>query len=240
MSATAAVSFRPRPWTTLLLAASLPCLVGLGCWQLDRAEAKEAAQRALEAQAAAPALALPATRVEAAALRGRHVAARGRYEPARQFFWDNRVWRGQAGYEVVTPLRLDGGELAVLVDRGWIPLPADRRQLPAIATPEGQVDVEGIALVPPADAFSLAPASATWEPVWQHVDPARFERIAGVPVQPVVVRLAPESAAGGFVRDWPRADAGVERHRGYALQWFGFAATAVGLWLWHSLAREAS
>jgi hypothetical protein len=33
------------------------------------------------------------------------------------------------------------------------------------------------------------------------------------------------------VRDWPRPDDRKERHLSYALQWYGFAASAVLIWL---------
>ena len=43
------------------------------------------------------------------------------------------------------------------------------------------------------------------------------------------MQLDPD-AASGFVRDWPRPDERAERHRSYALQWFGFAASSLGIW----------
>jgi surfeit locus 1 family protein len=51
------------------------------------------------------------------------------------------------------------------------------------------------------------------------------------PVQPVVIQMDPDSAGGGFVREWPRPDERIERHLGYAWQWYGFAATLVAIWL---------
>ena len=37
-------------------------------------------------------------------------------------------------------------------------------------------------------------------------------------------------APGGFVREWPRPDERADRHRSYALQWFGFAVASLGIW----------
>ncbi|TMI45909.1 MAG: SURF1 family protein, partial [Betaproteobacteria bacterium] len=31
----------------------------------------------------------------------------------------------------------------------------------------------------------------------------------------------------GLLREWPRPDAGIERHESYALQWYSLAALAV-------------
>ncbi|CAG4883792.1 SURF1-like protein [Georgfuchsia toluolica] len=223
---------------TLLLLLALPCLIGLGFWQLDRANGREAAGQLLEARAAAPAIALPAEVVSTESLRDRHVITSGRYEPAYQFFLDNRVWHGQAGYDVITPLHVAGSRLRVLVNRGWIPVPADRRQLPNVATPEEPVEVDGTAVIPPTGTFSLAQPAERWESIWQKLDLGRFQRLADMPLQPVVIQLSPQSPAAGFVREWPRVDAGVARNLGYAVQWFGFAVVAVVLWLWSAFKPE--
>ncbi|MFY9327797.1 MAG: SURF1 family protein [Georgfuchsia sp.] len=236
--ARSSLSFHPRPLPTLLLALVLPCFISLGFWQLDRAHGRQAAEQLLKTHAAAPAIALPATVASAESLHNQHVMASGRYEPAYQFFLDNRVWHGQAGYDVITPLHVAGSKLSVLVDRGWIPAPADRRELPDVATPGGAVDVDGLAVIPASGTFSLGQPSDRWEPIWQKLNLDRFQRLAGVPIQPVVIRLSPQSAAGGFEREWPRADAGATRNLGYAVQWFGFAVIAVVLWLWSAVKPE--
>ena len=238
MIAAATLSFHPRPLPSLLLVLLLPCFIGLGFWQLDRGHGRQAAEQLLETRAAESAITLPTVVASAESLRDRHVISSGRYEPAYQFFLDNRVWHGQAGYDVITPLHVAGSTLSVLVDRGWIPAPADRRQLPLVVTPTEAVEVEGIAVIPPTGTFSLAQPAARWEPIWQKLDPDRFQSLTGMPIQPLVIRLSPQSPAGGFVREWPRADTGAERNLGYAVQWFGFATVAVGLWLWSAVKPE--
>jgi surfeit locus 1 family protein len=40
------------------------------------------------------------------------------------------------------------------------------------------------------------------------------------------------------VREWPRPDAGVEKHLIYMVQWYAFAALAFGLWAWFTLIRR--
>ena len=44
-----------------------------------------------------------------------------------------------------------------------------------------------------------------------------------------------QTSAGhdGLVRDWPAPDAGIDRHRGYAFQWYALAALAAGLTAWY-------
>ena len=206
--------------------------IQLGNWQHAKAERKQAAQALLDARGRDAAVSLGSTPVEAESLRSRTVVLRGRFETDRQFFVDNRVHREQAGYHVITPLRLEGGDMRVLVNRGWIPALARHADLPQVATPVGLLELRGIAIVPGSRFFTLGSdaASGGWQAVWQNLDLARFAASASYPVQPVVVQLAADAPAG-FVRDWPRPDERFERHLSYALQWYGFAASALLIWL---------
>ena len=93
------------------------------------------------------------------------------------------------------------------------------------------------AAVPGTRFFTLAPepASSGWQAVWQNLDLARYRQSVSFPLQSIVLQLDPQSAGGGFVRDWPRPDERIERHIGYAWQWFGFAAATMGIWLFFLL-----
>ena len=35
-----------------------------------------------------------------------------------------------------------------------------------------------------------------------------------------------------YLREWPRPDERADRHRSYALQWFGFAIASLGIWVY--------
>jgi surfeit locus 1 family protein len=150
---------------------------------------------------------------------------------------DNRLHREQAGYHVITPLRLAGSEMHVLVNRGWVAAPADHKIIPAAEVPAGTIELTGIAVVPGQRFFNLAPQPTSgWDAVWQNLDLARFRSAVPYPIQPVVVQLDP-GAAGGYVREWPRPDERAERHRSYALQWFGFALASVAIWIYFLVRR---
>src|SRR5258708_200800 len=77
------------------------------------------------------------------ALEHRRVVARGTYVGAATLFLDNKLHAGTAGYEVLTPLKLESASLHVLVDRGWIAA-GDRRRLPDVPTAKGVQVVEGV------------------------------------------------------------------------------------------------
>jgi len=214
----------------LLLAFLLPAFVSLGLWQWRKAETKTAIQAELDARSSDVAIAMPNLPADVDSLRHRRVALRGTYDAARQVLIDNRLHREQAGYHVITPLRLEGSEMRVLVNRGWLAAPADHQIIPQADVPAGTVELTGIAVVPSQRFFNLAaqPGSG-WDAVWQNLDLARFRTALGTPLQQVVIQLDP-AAPGGYVREWPRPDERAERHRSYALQWFGFALASLGIW----------
>lgn len=225
--------FQPRFWPTLAAALLVALFVAAGQWQWNKATLKTTRQQQFDARGAEAAIALPGTRADPQALLYRRIVARGRYDVQQQILIDNRTYRGQAGYHVVTPLHLDGSELRVLVNRGWLPALADHRQVPQIATPSGEIEVSGTAVVPGTRFFTLGADSTSpgWQSVWQNLDLARYAESVGFPIQPVVIELAPDNAAGGFVRAWNRPDERLQTNLNYAIQWWSFAATTVVLWL---------
>lgn len=224
-------------WGGLLLALLLPAFIWAGLWQWQKAEAKFALQAELDARSQGAVQEMPAQAADAEALRYHRFVLRGEYDAAHQVLIDNRVHAEQAGYHVVTPLRLKGSDVGVLVNRGWVPAGARHDVTPQAPPPAGPVVVTGIAVVPPTRFFTLGEGAADGQKaVWQNLDLKRFRERVGYPLQPVVVQLD-DASATGYVRDWPRPDEHADRNLGYAVQWFGFAAASLGLWLFFLLRR---
>ncbi|TAM47285.1 MAG: SURF1 family protein [Gammaproteobacteria bacterium] len=218
-------------------------MVALGFWQLHRADVKQALQEEYDARATGPAVRVEPRMQRAEDLRFYRVTVRGTYETANQIYIDNRVHQGRAGYHVVTPLRIEGSEVRLLVNRGWLPLGPDRAQLPPAPVPAGVQDVVGIATVPSDKPFRLGAEAMLrddGQTLWQHMDLARFAGDVRYPVQPVLVLLDPDSAAGGLTREWSRLDAGIAVHHGYAFQWFMLAATLLAIYLFLGWRRRGA
>lgn len=110
-------------WTTLLVIAGMIVLFRLGIWQLDRLGQRRARNAEYVQQVSAPPLHLTGTDLAAdpAELRDRQVEVQGIYDFSEQLILVQQNWQGRPGAHIVTPLLLEGEEVAVLVDRGWIP-----------------------------------------------------------------------------------------------------------------------
>ena len=53
----------------------------------------------------------------------------------------------------------------------------------------------------------------------------------------VLQTSSPSTTGDGLRREWPLPTLGVDRHYGYAAQWFALAALMTGLYVWLQLVR---
>ncbi len=230
---------RSKFW--LVTAAALLALaatLALGRWQLARAAQKEATQARIDAQTSLPRLdgrSLLLLADPASALH-RGVTLRGRWIAQHTVFLDNRQMHGRAGLYVLTPLQLEGSAAAILVQRGWVARNfVDRSSLPALETPAGVIEIEGRMAPPPAKLYELGEAQSG--PIRQNLELARLGTEAGLALLPVTV-LQTGAAADSLLRDWPLAGSGVDKHYGYAFQWFGLSALIAILYVWFQIVRR--
>jgi surfeit locus 1 family protein len=230
-------SFKPGWKASLGFLAVFALFVNLGFWQLHRADEKKALLEAREERGRDGPVQLRGVEARAEDLRYRRVVVAGEYDPDHQFLVDNQVHDQQPGYLVLTPLRIAGSGTAVLVNRGWVPLGADRTQKPDISLKTRETHVAGVADYLPRVGFKLQGAEIPgpgWPSVVQVPEPERLAERLGYPVLPYQVLLDP-AAPEGYVRAWREVSPDPGKNRGYALQWFLFAAVAAVLYVRHGL-----
>lgn len=215
-------------------------LGGLGTWQLQRAQDKQAIleQRSTARQAEPMRL---ADATEPASQYGRRVVVSGDYLTERQLLLDNQIWQSAAGYRVWTPLRLDDGRL-VFIDRGWVPRSADRATPPRPDAPAGRQRVTGLWRSLPEPGMRLAAPDACeqsgWPRVLNYPTAAQVECQYEAPVLAGIV-LLDESLPGGFERDWQSVGTPPQRHIGYAVQWYAMALAVLVIFLIMNTKRRA-
>ena len=237
-----ALSARSRALAILVATLVSVAIAGnLGAWQLRRAALKIALEEMLESRTKLPMLSaeeLARTGEDAAGQHYRPVRLKGRWLSRHNVFLENRQMGGRVGFLVVTPLQLDGRPEAVLVQRGWVPRDLrDRTSLPPIETLAGLVEVLGQIAPPPARLYEFVPSTAGL--IRQNLDVGEFARETGLTLVPTSVLQAESSstAGDGLRRVWPRPAVDVQKHYGYAFQWFALGALMAGLYVWFQLVR---
>ena len=232
------IGFKPGLIPTLAAVVGVLATALLGNWQLNRAAEKLQLQQRIEQTARLPAIRLGAGQIDPAALLYAPVQATGEFKPEGTLYVDNRVRAGVAGYEIVTPLRFDGSTRYVLVDRGWVRSGADRGRLPEVVTPAGSVQVEGVVLPGEPRIFELSSAVQAGR-VWQNVTVERYRKAFGLDLQPIIIHQT-NDLGDGLAHEWIRPDLGIDRHRAYALQWFGMSLAIVIIYVILNVKRASN
>jgi len=213
----------------------------LGLWQLGRAAEKTAFQDAKTQQADKVALdgrtlgsALD-DQAQRAGLIHRRMVLMGRWLPQHSVFLENRQMNAKPGFFVVTPLQIEGTNGVVLVQRGWAQRSfTDRAALPAIQTPEGQVEIEGHLAPWPSRLYDFG--GVEQGPIRQNLDLQAFRQETGLGLLDVSL-LQSGPASEGLLREWPVVASGVEKHHGYAFQWFGLSGLIALLYVWFQIVQ---
>jgi len=227
--------FRPGLVPTVMSLLLLPMFVSLGLWQLHRAEQKHALIAHYEQRTADLPLRLDGSQRDTAAMLNRRVAATGRYDSAHQVLLDNQVYRGRPGYFALTPLRLSGSDMTVLVNRGWVPMGPSRVDLPDLRVTEDVISLAGVVhtpSVPPLTLGASGDATPGWPKVVQRVHLEALGQRLNAPLLPYTLRLAPDQDHG-YVRVWDTQYSRTppEKHQAYAVQWFGLALVLLVLYV---------
>ena len=231
---------RSRPasqfWPTLAAIVVVVVTALMGRWQLERAHMREERAERYDSLAKLAPVSIDGQKIDASRLDYHRVSARGRWLTAYGIFLDNQVYQGQTGYYVYMPLRLDGSDLCLVVNRGWVAAGRDRAHLPEIKTPGGSVEVVGTVQLP-SRFKELGPTFREGR-IWENVTLERYAAWSGLTLQPIIIRQS-DDPEDGLIRDWPRPDSGADRNRGYAFQWFSFAALTALLWAYHFFRRRS-
>ena len=215
-------------WITLIVTIVVVTVgILLGNWQMRRADEKRAIEARLTQRDGQLPLAIDDRMQDPAAIEFRHVAVRGEFDADWPLYLDNRPQDGNAGFYVLMPFKIAGTEIHVLVQRGWIAVdPRDRMHIVAPAAPKGVVNIEGIAIRNPGHVMQLGkPSPIKPGAILQNLTVDEFAAASKYGMQTFVVEQT-DKLKDGLVRDWPRPSAGIERHLGYAFQWYALAAMA--------------
>ena len=218
-------------WLPYALGALLVALfIGLGVWQIGRAQQKIAARQAFDSETRYTRF------VHGMDVRPyERLSAEGEFDTDHQFLLDNIIVDSRNGHYVLTPLVYSDEEPVLIVNRGWIEKSGEGTDASTLALPGGRVTVRGRAGALPRAGYRMGAAveSASEWPL--HAVYPTLEELAvflGRELQPFVLLLEPGDDYG-FLRRWEPAEIGPRRHYAYAFQWFAMAVVLAGLLAWN-------
>jgi surfeit locus 1 family protein len=228
--------------------------VSLGNWQTRRAEEKELLKATLVQAKALPPLAFK--EVNTQTHEKRRVRLTGVFLEDYTIFIDNRTHKGQAGFHVLTPLKIN--DSVVLILRGWVVRDIrDRAKLPTLKSLSEPVTVIGLSQEDLIKSYELGKAEepAKGQQLWQSASLAQVRQWTKLPLAPFVLRQTEALTQGsepdvervkggqeisdGLVRDWAAFNTDVDKHRGYAVQWYSLAGLSLVLWIWFVVIKRS-
>ena len=205
-----------------VLAAAL--FVRLGFWQLARLRAKEQRNAVIAAQQGTQPVEFASLPADTAAARYRRAMVTGRFDYDHELVVSGRTHQGSPGVDIVTPMRVAGTDTAVLVNRGWVYSPNGATVDRARWRERDSATVTGYVELYAPDAPGIT-AAADRRIVRRLSRREAASRIP-FPLAPYYLVATGDTARSHPVRrEMPALDSGP--HRGYAIQWFSFAAIAL-------------
>ncbi len=242
-------TFNPGLIPTLATLLMFPLLLTLGFWQLDRADQKQALfDDYIKTSSLMP------TDIKEVMNKvplgenivWRHGVLAGSYVGTRILLLDNQVLSGAAGYHVYQPFQASGTDQWILINRGWVGAGSYRDTVPEFAGTEGSFNLTGVITeFPSAPGIVLEGQDNGREEMTarvlrlQVISRQTAEEILGHTIFPYVFRLGVDSPSG-LVREWPQPGSGMERHLGYAFQWFSLAVVLLVIYISLNLRRRKS
>lgn len=202
----------------ILISLTLWGLIFLGFWQLERADEKRTIENAVVIAQSSPAqLILDANDL----LNKEHyqVLLKGHYDNDKQFIYDNQIVNSTAGYYVLTPFILEN-KTTILVNRGFVPWYGNRGKLADIVISNKATTIQA-KLIKPKERIKLKQQNigTTFPILIQSLNIKQLSQLSGHQITPMLAQLDVK-AENGFYRKWKPFYGSVDKHLGYALQWF--------------------
>ncbi len=222
--------FSPEVTVTVVLAAML--CYSMSYWQFTRYEEKKVYEKQVADQKALGQTEFTPQEDWSGELHGLR-RVRGVFDYENEMALINRSKEHLSGVKVVTPLKIEGLEQRLLVDRGFLPFEHYSEKNHKPWQPKGVQELEGILRPSKTASFFLStPAAAPMQPEGRVENYFRLEietmaETLPYPVFPVF--LEQTNQEGPYPVFDPKEVVGPGRHMNYTIQWASFGSFALFL-----------
>ncbi|MEA2781119.1 MAG: surfeit locus 1 family protein [Rhodospirillaceae bacterium] len=234
------MKFRPTFWPTVFTVPAVLLMLGLGVWQLERLQWKQALIAERTERVGAPAIPLPDRNTDASKLEYHHVVIAGAFQHDKEMLLGARSLNSNPGYHVVTPFSLDDGQV-LLVDRGWIPLDRKTPDKRAAGEIPGRVHLDAVIRRKGTQNW-MVPDNRPDLNFFFWMDLPTMARLAGLPSVETrfYLEAGPAENPGGFPIGGQTRITLPNDHLQYAITWFSLAGALIVIYvLYHrGLARD--
>ncbi|MEO8402645.1 MAG: SURF1 family protein [Gammaproteobacteria bacterium] len=231
------------PKFTLVTILLIAVLIGLGIWQLNQAKHVAEVFEAINKR-----LLLDPIQVNDLQKdndwRFYPIQMRGTFDNEHEIFLSHRSFKGEQGYEVLTPFKPHDSDIQILVNRGWIPMESDPSKLPDIKPVKESVSLFGV-LVKTAVYFSLGSDfdenNIHWPLLTKRINTAKLSALLSAPLFDYVVLLSPSSPYG-YEREWIELTTtlNADNNKNYAMEWFALAIAVFLIFIFSNIERDRS
>ena len=211
-------------------------LIKLGLWQLERADHKKNLNESYKLRQAEKVIDLNVHKSinSKESILWRRVSLNGSFYKEKNLIVDNQIFKHEAGFNILTPFKIDGTGMTILINRGWHKNLINREQIPIIKNVDDIDQINGYAVKIPVPGINLGGSNI--EII--NASLARFQRINVDEINnfyqanflPYMVYLNPlidDEYISNFKLPVPDS----EKNYGYAFQWFAFALTLLIIFL---------
>ncbi len=227
--------FKPGKRITIFFIFFSGLFFSLGLWQIERGQAKTVIINEFNSN-----LKKEPRYLNDESKKWDRVSVEGTWDNSKQIFIDNVIYGGIAGYKVLTPLKIQGSDKLILVDRGWIKRNRSREILPNIDLQENTIKVSGIIESPELGlVLSDDLITESWPKVSQTKNPDFLIKEYEESIYSFILLADPLLKNSlEYIKITP-TNMMPSKHYGYAVQWFSMFFVLCLMYVFYGFKRNA-
>tara|TARA_X000000368_G_C23037420_1_gene715195 strand:- start:1314 stop:2015 length:702 start_codon:yes stop_codon:yes gene_type:complete len=226
--------FKPGKKITAFFIFFAILFFSLGLWQIERGQAKTVIINQFDSN-----LKQDPKYLNEESKKWDRVFVEGKWDNSKQILIDNVIYKGIAGYKVLTPLKIQDSDRLILVDRGWIQGNKFRNVIPDINIPENKEVVSGI-LESPELGLVLSDDLITkeWPKISQTKNPEVLLKEYADNTYDLILLADPLLKNSlEYIKITP-TNMMPSKHYGYAAQWFSMFLVLCLMFIWFGYKRN--